>query len=249
MKKALALALALVLAFSCMTVAFAAEPTTKQLYNCAQCGPSVFFNSAEELNAHIKDAHAPTEAASVDYICPWCGVEFATESTYSAHVGTLDEHGKNNGTCPEYKDEGTGLPVNFFDMAVSEMLTYLLSVIDLDNERLGILAPIIQRIIDFVENLIAGVIAPEEAGVEGVSADLNSLESKLAGWGLNLKDGKLKSILDGIKAKIKALYCGEPATTAAEKPAETGSASTGIAVFAAVSVAAAAAYVCTKKRA
>ena len=49
------------------------------------------------------------------------------------------------------------------------------------------------------------------------------------------------------------MYAGEVATTVIEEttvvetPATTGSSSVGIALFAAVSVAAAAAYVCTKK--
>ena len=62
----------------------------------------------------------------------------------------------------------------------------------------------------------------------------------------------MSDLLNSLKQQIKNLYAGEvattvEATTAAEEIVDTGSSSVGIALFAAVSVAAAAAYVCTKK--
>ena len=58
-------------------------------------------------------------------------------------------------------------------------------------------------------------------------------------------------LVDSLKETIKGMYAGSeatvPATTEAAPIEDTGSASVGIAAFAAISVAAAAAYVCTKK--
>ncbi len=91
------------------------------------------------------------------------------------------------------------------------------------------------KVIDAVE------AKADEAAVNGEVVNLETLLDKIPGT-----DG----LLDSLKETIKGLYAGEIATvpaTEAEKVAETGSASVGIAVFAAVSVAAAAAYVCTKK--
>ena len=104
---------------------------------------------------------------------------------------------------------------------------------------------IVIKILDLVQNMGNALVS--EADVNGAVEDL---EASLA----EVKDGdaksKLADLINGLKAKIKALYAGEKATdvTEVETPADTGSASVGIAVFAAVSVAAAAAYVCTKKK-
>lgn len=244
MKKLLALSIALVLAFSCMTVAFAATAT------CPWCKAT--FSGADDaaatalLNAHMQARVCLTTAApqeAITYPCPYCAlagqdVVFVTEAAYMDHLKT----------CPNYTYSDGTTPVNYVDMSVSELLAYLLDVANVDNDRLSILEPIIQSLITFVENMLKGVIG-EETGVEGANADLDSLEAKLTSFDIDIGSGKIKDILDAVKAKIKALYCGEPATTAAEEAPETGSASTGIAVFAAISVAAAAAYVCTKKRA
>ncbi len=238
MKKLLALSIALVLAFSCMTVAFAADATTTQPYYCSTC--KTYFSTADELNTHMNTVH---KQVPMEYPCPYCHnagqeVVFVTEAAYMDHLKT----------CPNYTFSDGTTPVNYVDMSVSELLAYLLDVSNIGNDRLSIIEPIIQSLITFVENMLKGIIG-EDAGVEGANADLDSLEAKLTSFDIDIGSGKIKDILDAVKAKIKALYCGEPATTAVEEAPETGSASTGIAVFAAISVAAAAAYVCTKKRA
>ncbi len=100
---------------------------------------------------------------------------------------------------------------------------------------------IIIRIVDLLENLGAAV-AP--ADVEGAVADLEAALGDFEIPGIS-------ELINSLKATIKSLYAGEVATipeTTAAAPADTGSASVGVAVFAAVSVAAAAAYVCTKKK-
>ena len=101
---------------------------------------------------------------------------------------------------------------------------------------------------DAVEGAIIKVID----AIEDKTADLAAVEGEV----INLEtvlDGVpgVDGLLDSLKETIKGMYAGEvatvPETTAAEPVAETGSSAAGIAVFAAVSVAAAAAYVCTKK--
>ena len=100
---------------------------------------------------------------------------------------------------------------------------------------------------DAVEGAIIKVID----AIEDKTADLAAVEGEV----INLEtvlDGVpgVDGLLDSLKETIKGMYAGEVATvptTEAEPVAETGSSAAGIAVFAAVSVAAAAAYVCTKK--
>ena len=109
----------------------------------------------------------------------------------------------------------------------------------------GDIETIIVRLIDFVENM--GTLAADQAAVLGAVEDL---EASFA----DVKIPGLDEIINALKSKIKAMYAGEKATTVVEEttaiaPAETGSSSVaGIAAFAAISVAAAAAYVCTKKK-
>ena len=92
---------------------------------------------------------------------------------------------------------------------------------------------------------IVDAIEDKTADLEAVEGEVFNIESVLAdvpGF-----DG----LLDDLKSSIKDLYAGEigtlPETTAAQESVDTGSSAVGIAAFAALSVAAAAAYVCTKK--
>ena len=100
---------------------------------------------------------------------------------------------------------------------------------------------------DAVEGAITDVldaIEDKTADLAAVEGEVINLETVLSGV------PGVEDLLDSLKSTIKGLYAGEIATvpeTTAEAPAETGSSVAGIAVFAAVSVAAAAAYVCTKK--
>ncbi len=98
---------------------------------------------------------------------------------------------------------------------------------------------------DEIEGAIIKVIdaveaKADEAAVNGEVINLETLLDKIPGT-----DG----LIDSLKETIMGFYAPGAAVppTEADKPADTGSSSVGIAVFAAVSVAAAAAYVCTKK--
>ncbi len=100
---------------------------------------------------------------------------------------------------------------------------------------------------DAVEGAIIKVID----AIEDTTADLADVEGEVINLETVLGDiPGVSDLVGSLKETIKGLYAGETATVPTTEPEEivdTGSSSVGIAVFAAVSVAAAAAYVCTKK--
>ncbi len=116
------------------------------------------------------------------------------------------------------------------------------------NNVLETVKGIIEKLTTLIQNLTGG----NKADVLGVA---DELEAKIASIPV-LGDVYefLHNLITTLKQKIKDLYAGntetEPVeTTAAEEPSETGSTAIGLAAFASFSVAAAAAYVCTKKKA
>ncbi len=130
------------------------------------------------------------------------------------------------------------------DFSIMGILDLIVDIAKATMSQWDQIENVVNKILDLINGM--GTALVSEADVNGAVEDL---ETALA----EVKDGdaksKLADLINGLKAKIKALYAGEKATdvTVPETPADTGSASVGIAVFAAVSVAAAAAYVCTKK--
>lgn len=129
------------------------------------------------------------------------------------------------------------------ELDIKAILNTIIDLVKASMTQWDEIESIVIRLVDFIENI--GSAAVGEADVEGAVADL---EAALA----DIEIPGISDLLNSLKAKIKALYAGEVATTVEETtakvdPPETGSSSVGIAVFAAVSVAAAAAYVCTKK--
>lgn len=220
MKKVLALALALVMALSMSAMAFAADATT-----------------------------TTTEAETIENVCPNCERVFKIEAQYNAHLKVCNEK-----ACPKcdkvFADEDAynehielctyGDEADYVDLTVKEILQMIIDVAKSAMGQWDSIESVVIRLVDFIEN-IGAAVAP--ADVEGAVADLEAALSGIDG---------VEGLLDALKAKIKAMYAGEKATeeatTVVEEPADTGSASVGIAVFAAVSVAAAAAYVCTKKK-
>lgn len=163
-------------------------------------------------------------------VCPKCGAKFAIEAEYNKHVAACTV-----GDPAPTKD--------YVDLTVKDVLNAIVELIKSSNTQWDDIESVVTRLVDLVENLLKGITVPE-ADVNGA---IDDLKAKVG------DSGKLGDLLDSLKAKIKSFYAGDKATTeattAAEKPAETGSATAGIAAFAAISVAAAAAYVCTKKKA
>lgn len=163
-------------------------------------------------------------------VCPKCGAKFAIEAEYNKHVAACTV-----GDPAPTKD--------YVDLTVKDVLNAIVELIKSSNTQWNDIESVVTRLVDLVENLLKGISVPE-ADVNGA---IDDLKAKVG------DSGKLGGLLDSLKAKIKSFYAGDKATTeattAAEKPADTGSATAGIAAFAAISVAAAAAYVCTKKKA
>lgn len=163
-------------------------------------------------------------------VCPKCGAKFAIEAEYNKHVASC-----THGDPAPTKD--------YVDLTVKDVLNAIVELIKSSNTQWDDIESVVTRLVDLVENLLKGITVPE-ADVNGA---IDDLKAKVG------DSGKLGGLLDSLKAKIKSFYAGDKATTeattAAEKPAETGSATAGIAAFAAISVAAAVAYVYTKKKA
>ncbi len=225
MKKVLALALALVMALSMSAMAFAEDDnttTTAEATNaaglvCPKCDHTFYIEA--QYNAHLEICKVKT--------CTKCGEEFADEAAYNDHV--------QNCTVGETKD--------YINLDVKTILEMIIDLVKSSMTQWGDIESVIVRLVDFIENI--GATAVGEAEVAGAVADL---EAALA----DVEIPGLSDLLNALKAKIKAMYAGEVATTVEEttatvEPVETGSSVAGIAAFAAISVAAAAAYVCTKK--
>ena len=174
-------------------------------------------------------AFAADEKATPNEVCGICGSSFNSEENLREHIAT----GCDGAKVPA----ATNAHDHYAALTIKDLLEM---IIDLAKSSMGqwdAIESVIIRLVDFVENM-GGLVS--EADVKGALADLESFNIPGA-----------EDLINALKAKIKAMYAGEVATTVEETtaaaPADTGSASVGIAVFAAVSVAAAAAYVCTKK--
>ena len=205
MKKVLAIMLALVLAFSMATVAFAADAKPEN----AKCG--------------------------------LCGSVLAEGELLAEHV------------CPTNADT--------IDLTVNDVLSMLLEYAKSVMEQWDGIESVITAALDFIANF----------NLEGVASIVDSVTAAFQGAGLDTSSGGLAELLEKlvntVKQWFKDLYeqesetavvtteevTEETETTVAEETApNTGSVagtSASIAVFAAVSVAAAAAYVTSKKRA
>lgn len=115
------------------------------------------------------------------------------------------------------------------------------------KEVLAGLTDYLKGIGDMIKNLVPG----GEGGVLGALDDFSAKvgESDIGGDLI----AQIKGFVTSLKQKIKDFYACDKETEIEETEAEvdvpTGSASAGLAVFAAVSAVAAAAYVCTKKKA
>lgn len=188
----------------------------------------------------------PADATANNNMCPNCGRWFYSEKEYNSHLALCDvkvceKCGEEFASEAEYNKHIAACTVgdtkDYVNLTVKDILEMIIDVAKATMGQWDSIESVIIRLVDFIENM-GGLVS---------EADVNGVIAELEGFNIPGIDG----LLDALKAKIKAMYAGETATTVVEttaaKPADTGSASVGIAVFAAVSVAAAAAYVCTKK--
>lgn len=250
MKKALAIVMALVIALSMSAMAFAADPVA-----CQVCGK--LYDTAANAAACAKADAAEDDAAANTVYCADCGNTFANEGEFNKHLALC-----NKKYCPKcqrpFADEKAynehvaactyGDQKDYVDLTIKDILTMIIDLVKTNAGQWDAIESVVIRLVDFIENIGTGLIPA--ADVNGAVADLESALADFEIPGIN-------DLLNQLKAKIKAMYAGEKATTVAtteatteaEAPVDTGSASVGIAAFAAISVAAAAAYVCTKKKA
>lgn len=188
----------------------------------------------------------PADATANNNMCPNCGRWFYSEKEYNSHLAlcdikTCDKCGEKFASEAEFNKHidtcTVGDTKDYVNLTVKDILEMIIDIAKSSMSQWDSIESVIIRIIDLVENM-GGLVS--EADVNGAIAELE---------GFNIPG--IEGLIDALKAKIKNMYAGETATTVVETtaaaPADTGSASVGIAVFAAVSVAAAAAYVCTKK--
>lgn len=275
MKKVIAVILALVLALSVSAIAFAEDDTTAApaAKVCPICGKE--FDSSSEYNTHL-DSHKTFETDAITgdtngyYVCQECGRKYENPDAY---VACLNSHIRNDEyVCKicdaRFKDKeayNTHLAThyNVVDHKWSQYIK--LSLPELFDKFFGYMQSsgatstildlfwdLYNRVMEFIVNGVAGS-GEGEAEVAGAVDKLDLAIGKLS-----LPEVKLTGINDfmsAIKQKIKDFYANNQETvvveevTNAEAPVETGSATAGIAVFAAITAAAAAAYVCSKKKA
>ena len=259
----------MVLAFGCTAVAFAGEAgdkgtsatddTSKNIYwKCIYCKEQ-FPNLSEEEKAEHKricpanPTNATTEAKPTPLICPYCGNRFYEEDQYNAHIATCYGQAHLNYDGPYTDADGNTISppngTNFLNLSASQILDKLVEVFDINSNWWDGIEDVIIRLVDFIENI--GLFASAEGDVAGAVDDLDAKVESLGIVGDVYN--YIKNLINTLKQKIKDFYAGnretEPVeeTTGAE-PVATGSSTISIAAFAAVSVAAAAAYVCVKKK-
>jgi uncharacterized C2H2 Zn-finger protein len=250
MKKLIAVVLALVLAFSCTAIAFAedyyrevTQDDGTKVYVCAKC--NMPFKDVDGVINHLQTVHFTTSNTNVtvkEYVCPGCGKIYYDIYSYNE---CLQSH--NYGVDKHYETYiGMTIP------AIIDTLRGYFVGSQSQNLIFDVLYKILEYVYAFIDSYVAGrSTGGDVAGVNGAVAELDGI---LSGMDLTLPQfDDVCDLVNTLKQKIKDLYAGNIETTIeeteAEAPAETGSANMGIAIFAAISVAAAAAFVCTKKKA
>ncbi len=246
MRKLLAVVLALVLAFSCTAIAFAADTVANDSWSCPYCNQKFegYKNdpTSQKLHMDACDKNPSNKTADNDeiYTCPGCGKKYTNLADYNA---CLASH--NYGVDMHYDDYiGKTLPQLF-----ETLMTYFVG-----SQSQTLIFDILYKIFDYITAFIDARIGGGTGDVEGVNGAVAELDSALAGIDLSLPefDG-VTDIVTSIKQEIKRIYASDIETSVEETEAEalpdTGSADAGIAVFAAVSVLAAVAFICTKKKA
>lgn len=167
---------------------------------------------------------------SIVMIFSMSAIAFADTATPIAEAGAADE---------------TTAPVDIV-ATIKGILDQIMSTINTQD----IAAQLITGVQNIVNEILAAIGVSSQTSVLGAVADLEAKIGDLGIIGDILE--YIENLINTIKQKIKAFYAGNKETeivaTEAAAPADTGSTSAGIVAFAAVSVAAAAAYVCTKKK-
>ena len=181
--------------------------------------------------------------------CPYCGNTFTDEKAYDDHIEICYSQKGGNPTDTahtNYADYD-----KFFNLDLNTVLDKLIETFKIDASWWDGVESIVLRLIDLIENFALG---SQEEDVAGAVDELEAKVAQLPIVGDVLT--YIHNLITTLKQKIKDLYSGNKETeieetvaeTEAEYTADTGSSSIGIAAFAAVSAAAAAAFVCMKKK-
>lgn len=145
-----------------------------------------------------------------------------------------------------YADEETS------DLAINDVSSAISSIVDSTGVKPS--TDIFQSISDAAAKTFEAIVNFDLITVtEEIIADtIDGFRTALENLGISTFTGTLKELFNNLKQKIKDLYCGAEAELPVEEeeyvPGTGSSATAGIAAFAAISVASAAAYVCTKKK-
>lgn len=160
-------------------------------------------------------------------VCGYCGSKLGAEELMVDHLKT----------CPNAQPSDK----DYIDLTLKEVLGMIVDLAKSSMEQWGDVETIVNKIIDFFDGLLNGGALKSE--VDGLVAQLEGLFEGFEIPGID-------ELINALKEKILSFYApGTVVPTTEPAPTEdTGSAPVGIAVFAAVSVAAAAAFVCTKKK-
>lgn len=263
MKKVIAVVLAMILALSISAVAFAADTTSTTsipTMTCPVCG-KVYLGTTAGLEAYNKclDSHRDADDYFVcqtcgkkyedptsyvrclnshielaTYTCETCGAKFSDQAAFDAHVATHFNDVNYHWT-------------QYVNMTLPELTTFLYDLLN----NAGVIQIIYNIFNDLWTMIKDGIASQQEAANVAGAAD--RLDSALDGIGLDSNIiSNLRAVLNAIKQKVKDFYAHDVETapaTETEAPVETGSATAGIAAFAVITAAAAAAYVCSKKKA
>lgn len=123
------------------------------------------------------------------------------------------------------------------ELTVKDVLNAIVELAKAGMAQWNDVESVVIKIMEALDNLVNGIV---DGSVDGLVAELEGLVG-----GLELP--AMDNLINTLKEKILSWYTPDIFVTEPVETPETGSAPVGIAVFAAVSVAAAAAFVCTKK--
>lgn len=161
------------------------------------------------------------EAAPQNAKCGLCGSTLAEGELIADHV------------CPTE----AATEKDYIDLTVKDVLNAIVELAKSAMTQWADVETVVIKIVEFLDGLVKGTTSGK---VDGLVAELEGLFTGIEIPGM-------KDLINALKEKILSWYTPDIFVTDPVETPETGSAPVGIAVFAAVSVAAAAAFVCTKK--
>ncbi len=170
-----------------------------------------------DIDVNVPEATVLHENAK----CGLCGSTLAEGELLADHV------------CPTE----AATEKDYIDLTVKEVLNAIVELAKAGMTQWADVETVVIKIVEFLDGLVKGTTSGK---VDGLVAELEGLFE-----GVELPG--IQDLINALKEKILSWYTPDAFVTEPAETPETGSAPVGIAVFAAVSVAAAAAFVCTKK--